>query len=208
MVKHSTDFLWQHLSRSPIDAGMAKPHEGAERVVSWMMREGRHSTHMREFGDEMCRRIVAAGIPIWRAFCSTKTLHPEIYGTAYVWRRDQPGAERLVATHGFQRSEGVVKSPIVAVENSGIAIRRRLHDSNCPMDFPVLAEFKNGGGTDYIALPLKYSSGEVNCITFSTDRADGFTEAEIDGLFGIADALAIIVELQSTRRIASYLMDT
>jgi adenylate cyclase len=187
---------------------MATQHEGAARVVSWMMREGRHSTHMREFGDEMCRRIVAAGIPIWRAFCSTKTLHPEIYGTAYVWRRDQPGAERLVATHGFQRTEGVVNSPVAAVENSGRPIRRRLQDADCPTDFPVLAEFRSGGGTDYIAMPLKYSSGAVNCISWSTDRAGGFTDSEIDGLFDVAEALAIIVELQSTRRIARHLMDT
>jgi hypothetical protein len=35
-----------------------------------MLKEGRHNTHMREFGDEMCRRIVAAGIPLWRGFCA------------------------------------------------------------------------------------------------------------------------------------------
>ncbi len=86
---------------------MSGQHEGAARVVAWMMREGRHMTRMREFGDEMCRRIVTADIPIWRAFCSTTTLHPEISGTAYVWKRDQPGAERLTAPHGFQRTDEV-----------------------------------------------------------------------------------------------------
>jgi adenylate cyclase len=173
-----------------------------------MMREGRHLSNMREFGDQMCRRIVAAGIPIQRAFCSTKTLHPEVYGTAYLWRRDQPGAERLTAPHGFQRTDEMVSSPIVAVEKSGVMLRRRLCDANCPMDFPVLAEFKSAGGTDYLALPLKYSSGEINSITFATDRADGFTEAEVAGLADVAEALAIIVEVQSTRRIARHLMDT
>jgi adenylate cyclase len=187
---------------------MASRNEGAAQVVTWMMREGRHMTHMREFGDGMCRRIVATGIPLWRAFCSTRTLHPEIYGTAYVWRRDQPGAERLTALHGFQRTEEVAASPVTAVQNSGLPIRRRLYDPNCPMDFPVLGEFKKAGGTDYVAMPLKYSSGAINCITWATDRANGFTDAEVDGLTEIAEALAIIVELQSTRRIASHLMDT
>jgi adenylate cyclase len=161
---------------------MPKEHAGAAGVVIWLMREGRHITHMREFGDEMCRRIVAAGIPIQRAFCSTKTLHPEVYGTAYLWRRDQPGAERLTARHGFQRTDEMVTSPVVAVEKSGVMLRRRLCDANCPLDFPVLAKFKSAGGTDYLALPLKYSSGEINCITFSTDRAGGFTDAEVEGL--------------------------
>ena len=76
------------------------------------------------------------------------------------------------------------------------------------MDFPVLGELKSAGGTDYLALPLKYSSGEINCITFSTDRTDGFTDAEVAGLAEVAEALAIIVEVQSTRRIARHLMDT
>ena len=57
-------------------------HDGAARVVAWMMRDGRHLTHMREFGDEMCLRIVAEGIPLWRAFCSVATLHPQIAATA------------------------------------------------------------------------------------------------------------------------------
>ena len=39
---------------------MAEQHEGAAAVVSWMMREGRHMTHMRELGDEMCHRVVTS----------------------------------------------------------------------------------------------------------------------------------------------------
>ena len=42
-------------------------HEGATEVVRWMLSDARHSTHMRDFGGEMCGRIVAAGIPIWRS---------------------------------------------------------------------------------------------------------------------------------------------
>ncbi len=165
-------------------------------------------TRMREFGDEMCRRIVAAGIPIWRAFCTATTLHPEISGTAYVWRRNQPGAQRITATHAFQQSEEMATSPIAVVRKSGRSLRRRLHDPDCPMDYPVLSEFKNAGGTDYVAMPMTCSSGEVNCITWATDRAGGFTDQEIEGLTGVAEALAIIVQLQSTRRIARHLMDT
>ena len=76
-------------------------NEGAAAVVQWMLREGRHLTHMREFGDEMCRRIVAAGIPLSRAFCSVGTLHPQIAASAYVWKRDAAGAAcvELPANH-------------------------------------------------------------------------------------------------------------
>jgi len=72
----------------------------------------------------------------------------------------------------------------------------------------VLGQFKGDGGTDYAAMPMICSSGEINSITWLTDRAGGFSDDEIAGLANVANALAIIVELQATRRIARHLMDT
>src|SRR5260370_34395408 len=117
-------------------------HEGAARVVEWMMRDGRHSTHMREFGDEMCRRIVAAAIPLWRAFSSVGTLHPQIAASAYIWRRATPGAIRVTATHSFPSEPEFATSPIAEVQRTGRMIRRRLQDPGCPLDYPVLSQFK------------------------------------------------------------------
>jgi adenylate cyclase len=183
-------------------------HDGAARVVEWMMRDGRHLTHMREFGDEMCRRIVAAGIPLWRAFCAVGTLHPQIAATAYIWRRSTPGAVRFTANHSFENDPEFTTSPIAEVQRTGRMIRRQLHDPACALDYPALSEFKSEGGTDYAAMPMICSSGEINSITWLTDRAGGFSDDEIGGLGAVAEALAIIVELQATRRIARHLMDT
>jgi adenylate cyclase len=183
-------------------------HEGAARVVEWMMRDGRHVTHMREFGDEMCRRIVDAGIPLWRAFCAVGTLHPQIAATAYIWRRNAPGAARFTASHELSRGPEFSNSPVATVQRTGKMIRRKLYDPACPIDYDVLAEFRGEGGTDYAAMPMLCSSGEVNSITWLCDRAGGFTDNEIAGLTSVAEALAIIVELQATRRIARHLMDT
>lgn len=182
-------------------------HEGAAAVVDWMVREGRHMTHMREFGDEMCRRISAAGIPIWRAFCSVATLHPQIAAAAYIWRRGKQGAVRLTASHDFLQAGEFASSPIAEVGRAGMMIRRRLCDPECPMDFPALAQFQKEGATDYAAMPMRCSSEEVNCITWSTDHDGGFTDAEIRGLASITEALALIVELQSSRRITRHLLD-
>jgi adenylate cyclase len=173
-----------------------------------MMRDGRHVTHMREFGDEMCRRIVAAGIPLWRAFCAVGTLHPQIAATAYIWRRSTPGAVRFTADHSFENDPEFTTSPIAEVQRTGRMIRRRLYDAACALDYPALSEFKSEGGTDYAAMPMICSSGEINSITWLTYRAGGFSEDEVTGLASVAEALAIIVELQATRRIARHLMDT
>ena len=173
-----------------------------------MLDEGRYDTRMREFGAEMCRRIVAEGIQISRAFCYVGTLHPLVGAAAYVWKRGDPGATRVLGARGIEDSAEFINSPITQVRTTQRALRRRLNDPACPFDFPVLAQFKSEGGTDYLVLPMRCSDGEVNAITFLTDRAEGFTEDEVAGLEHVAQVLGIIVELQSARRIGKILMDT
>jgi adenylate cyclase len=187
---------------------MNEQDHAASDVVRWMLKEGRHNTHMREFGDEMCRRIVAAGIPLWRGFCAVGTLHPQVAATAYVWRRDEIGARRETASHARVQTPELAQSPVREVRKTGRMLRRRLADPDCPQDYPVLPVLRQQGGTDYVAMPMLCSGGAINAITWVTDRAGGFTDREIEALSEVAEALAIIVELQSTRRVARSLLDT
>jgi adenylate cyclase len=185
------------------------PKSGAVEVVNWMLSRGRHDTHMRKFGDQMCRRIVAAGIPLWRASCSVATLHPQVVTSAYTWRReDAGGAVRRAAPHAFTESPEWTRSPVAELKRTGRRIRRKICDPACPLDYPIVEELRAAGGTDYVVMPMICSSGEINTISWATDRPGGFSEAELADLTAIADALAIIVELQSTRRVARYLLDT
>lgn len=173
-----------------------------------MLSEGRRHARMREFGEQMCGRIIAAGIPIWRAFCAVGTLHPLVAASAYIWSRDQPGTARVLAEHGILASPEFMQSPIAAARREGRTIRRRLVDPACPIDFAVLAKFKSEGGTDYIAIPMARSDGGANVVTFLTDYRGGFSDAEVAGLEEIAQVLGLIVELQSSRRTAKSLLET
>jgi adenylate cyclase len=201
--------------KTAVDAGLTSAtgaanaiHPGAARVVAWMLHEGRAYTHMRQFGDEMCRRVVEAGIPLWRAFCAIRTLHPQIAASAYVWRRGETGAERRTAEHGIEKTPAFAQSPLTEVSRTGQAIRRRLADPEIELDYEILKTFRTEGGTDYIAMPMVFSSGEINCISWLTDRPGGFTDAEITGLADVAEMLTVLVETQTHRRIVRILMDT
>lgn len=187
---------------------IAPTHIDAGAVLRWMLSEGRYDTRMREFGTEMCQKIVAAGIQISRAFCYVGTLHPQVGATAYVWKRGDAGATRVLGARGIKDSPEFINSPITQVRTTRQPLRRRLIDPACPLDFPVLAQFKSEGGTDYLALPMRCSDGGVNAITFLTDQAEGYSEDEVAGLEQIAQVLGIIVELQSARRIEKILMET
>jgi adenylate cyclase len=173
-----------------------------------MLHEGRSNTHMREFGDDMCRRVVEAGIPLWRAFCAIRTLHPQIAASAYVWRRGEGTAERRTAQHGIEKTPAFTQSPLAEVTRTGQTIRRRLEDPEANLDYEVLKTFRSEGGTDYVAMPMVFSSGEINSISWLTDRPGGFSDIEIAGLTDVAEMLTVIVETQTHRRIVSALLDT
>jgi adenylate cyclase len=80
------------------------PHEGSAEAVRWMLSDGRGNTRAREFGAEICRRIYAAGIPIWRGFCFVYTLYPQVQAAAYSWNREEAGAMRVVAGYDLSNS--------------------------------------------------------------------------------------------------------
>ncbi len=196
-------------AKTEVHTGAASAiHPGAARVVAWMLHEGRANTHMRGFGDDMCRRVVEAGIPLWRAFCAIRTLHPQNAASAYVWRRGETGAERRTAEHGIEKTPAFDQSPIAEVQRTGLRIRRCLENPNVPLDYEVLETFRKEGSTDYVAMPMVFSSGEINCISWLTDRPGGFIDAEIAGLADVAEMLTVLVETQTYRRIVRVLMDT
>ena len=188
-------------------SAMETVENNASAVVSWMLREGRFNTRMREFGRELCQRIVAAGIPIVRSFCCVGTLHPQIAASAYIWKRGESLSTRIPGEYGLETRADFAQSPLMAARQTRQVVRRRLDDSasfNCS----AVAEFRGESGTDYVALPMVFSNGEVNVISFLTDRPSGFSENDISSLEEIAQALGILVELQSARRIAKTLLDT
>ena len=115
---------------------------------------------------------------------------------------------RLLATRDMIDDPQYAGSPPLFVRKTGKTIRRRLMDPDCPMDFTILADFRERGGTDYIARPLHLSDGGRYSITWATDHPAGFSESDLKELDRIEQMLALIVELQSTRRIAGILLDT
>lgn len=180
----------------------------AQAVIRWMLHEGRLNPRGREFTAELCERMLAAGFPIYRSFCGVDILHPLIKGTAYVWQRGAPASRRLDASHAMAETDEIRLSPPRYVQRTGEILRRRLEDPACPMDFAVLNEFRAAGGTDYLALPMRASTGSISTITLLSDRPGGFDDGDVAGLTEIVDVLAVIVELQSARRTAKTLLDT
>src|SRR3546814_15615621 len=74
-------------------------------------------------------------------------------------------------------------SPLPLIFKGAAAIRRRLDVPEETMDFPVLADLRELGATDYVAMPLAFSDGMINFMTWATDRPGGFSTGELTVLW-------------------------
>ncbi|MGH7054881.1 MAG: adenylate/guanylate cyclase domain-containing protein [Stellaceae bacterium] len=186
-------------------SGLAAPVQGGD-LVRWLLAEGPRIDSEVELFDELCWRLVGDGIPLWRANLHIGTLHPQIRGFGARWWRERKITEEYRVLHGARSTEEYRKSPIRATIERGVRFRRRLVEEDG--EYPLLAKIHLAGGRDYFALPLNRTLQTYPAVSWTTDRPQGFTEAEIAALEAINPALAAIVETRAVRHIGANLLDT
>jgi adenylate cyclase len=184
----------------------------ASPVVAWLLTEGWSITDPTELVERLAKRLVAAGLPLWRLVCLIRTLHPQVIGTRYIWRRDS-GVTNLrykeySPSHDVLQTSQYVDSPLAAIlDGAAGGIRRRLDIPGVELDFSILKELHAEGGTDYVAMPLVFSDGQINAITFTADRPGGFTTPELQQMCELLPVLARLLEVRAMRRTAKTLLD-
>ena len=176
-------------------------------VVDWLIDGARSAPQPQQVLAELSERLAACGIPLWRVAVFVRTLHPNVMGRRFIWR---PGAQIEVSEAPFELLETAEfrDNPIARVYETGRAIRRKLTDPNSAVDFPVLADLRAQGVTDYLASPLFFTDGAIHVVTCTTREPGGFTDTQVAGIEAIITPLARVAEIRALRRTASTLLDT
>jgi len=182
------------------------PADSIDAVIAWLVDGARSAAQAQDVLTELCARLVDCDVPLWRVAVYVNTLHPHVMARRFVWR---PGEAATVEEASFElaNDRNFLASPIARIRASGETIRRRLADPDCPIDFDVLAEMRADGGADYLALPLRFTNGEVHAATFATRQPGGFGEPQVRALERVAPALARVAEVRALRRTAINLLD-
>lgn len=178
-----------------------------EGLIAWLLDEARFYPRTREVIEQLCQRLVAAGVPLMRVVVNVRTIHPQIFATNYRWER---GGKALIFApgHDIVNDPEYLNSPFKMIHDGAGGIRRRLEDADVEMDFPVLKSLKAEGATDYLVAPIVFGDGVVNAVSFATDRPGGFSLEELGLLYDLLPILTLILEAQSIRRMATALLDT
>lgn len=174
-------------------------------VIDWLIDGARSASRVDLFIAEACERMVACGIPLWRVGVFVRTLHPNMLGRHFVWRKD--GSATMGAMpHGDQDEDYFLSSPLAIVFEQGQEVRRRLVDAGAG-NVPFFAEMREEGASDYIALPLLMSDGTIHAVSWITQHPDGFSEAQVGDIRAMMPALTRMIEVWLLRRTAAGLLD-
>ncbi|HEY1941021.1 MAG TPA: adenylate/guanylate cyclase domain-containing protein [Roseiarcus sp.] len=183
-----------------------QPPVNIDAVAAWLVDGARSASRSEDVLTELCERLCASGLPLWRVAVYVYTLHPEVAARRFLWRPDK-GTSVAEASFAMAAQQDHVASPIIHVRSTGETIRRPIGDPDCPMDFAFFDELRAEGVSDYLAVPLRFTNGEVHVATFSTRRPGGFGDAHVDALEGIVPPLARVAEVRALRRTAVNLLD-
>jgi class 3 adenylate cyclase/uncharacterized protein (DUF427 family) len=158
----------------------------------------------RTFIDEM----LALEIPLWRFNLIVRTLHPQLMAVAYRWWLKRGEVMEEYVSYDMLTRPQYLNSPLAAIIEGAGGIRRRLDGRDPVLDYPVLADLHREGATDYVAMPMTFSDGQVNVITLASSKRDGFSTGDLGHVYEILPVLGRLYEVHAMRYRANTLLDT
>ncbi|MGZ5911650.1 MAG: adenylate/guanylate cyclase domain-containing protein [Reyranella sp.] len=173
-------------------------------LARWFVTQAYRITDTGQLIAAAGEQLVAAGIPLYRLAYFQLTLHPEFAGKAYAWRRGH-GVKVSEAPHGLMERSEYLDNPLPPVFEQRRTVRVRLEAVE--PQAPILQQLKQDGATDYVALPLLFTTGHVDALSVVSDRPGGFSAVDLDRMFQLQFAFTRIVETHSLRDTAENLLD-
>src|SRR5262249_40151755 len=122
----------------------------------WAVREGLRRAPAAPLFEDFCRRLVAFGVPLWRAFAGMRTLHPQWAGYTYTWWRDRDAVHPERRERGKIYDQDLRDSPYWHLRDAAtgsdmpLRLRRRLIGDDAQRDFPVVEQLAIAVATDYV----------------------------------------------------------
>jgi len=185
---------------------MAAHALNVESIVEWLDGGAEPARRPQDLLHQLCHRLVDQGVPLHRVAVFVRTLHPNVAGRGFIWHQPSNAVEIVSAPVGIQDTDQYLRSPLKIVFTQHVEVRRRVCDG-CTLDFPILEELRDEGGTDFLALPVKFISGEVHAASFATRRPGGFNEAHVAALRRIMPPFSRVAEIYAWQRTARNILD-
>ncbi len=176
-------------------------------TAQWLTGHDGKSLSAAALFEGLCQRLLVEGMPLLRASCALPAMHPQIYARGLVWNKAE-GAREIAREHGVTDTSAYYDSPVAVIHQGAAAVRRRLDVAEPQLDFPVVRELKEQGATDYVAMPLRFTSGHVSFISWACDAPGGFSTAALGLLWDLLPLIALRLEIESAYGMTDDLLTT
>jgi adenylate cyclase len=177
-------------------------------TATWLLRHEGRPLSLADIIGSFADRMVQEGLPLWRVSVGVLTIHPEVLSRGIFWRRGGLPREET-RPHGIERTPAYLDNPVALIHQGLGALRRRLEGAEAYLDFPLMRELRDEGGTDYVIMPLATTQGgPPNWISFATDRKGGFSKADLARIDFLLPLLALRVELECAYHGKRSLLET
>jgi adenylate cyclase len=167
---------------------------GIVRLRDWLLTEGRNE----EAGAALtgfAERLNDLGVPVDRIFTAIEALHTEYAGIGRSWTREEGPSVRLLP-HGERREVVYKKSPFAHVNRTGEWLLLDLSETPDSL-FPIVPELKAAGYRHYLTVPIRFTNGAENGVSFATRVPDGFGPQALEILRAIMPTFATVTELRA-----------
>jgi class 3 adenylate cyclase/uncharacterized protein (DUF427 family) len=184
---------------------LARP---ANPYAAWLVRSTWHLATPQELVAALAAMLVDSGVALTRLRLIVRTLHPQLFSTGYGWAATDQRVEVRELPYSMLETADYLESPLYPIFEGAGGVRRRLDVAEPLLDFPILETLHGQGATDYVAMPMQFTDGQINVISLVTDRPGGFTTLELGNLYEVLPLLSRLFEVHALRRTAVTLLDT
>jgi adenylate cyclase len=181
---------------------------GANPLAQWLMHDAWNAKSIDDLVYKFCCGMVEYGIPIHRFRLIIRTLHPQLYARIFTWKNGEPEVSEFRANRTIVDAEQFTNSPFAPILEGAGGVRRRLDTDNPQLDYPILKDLAEEGATDYVAMPMVFSDGQVNAFSLSSDRKGVFSTDDLGYIYEVIPIISRLIEMHYLRQTAATLLDT
>ncbi len=161
-------------------------------LIAWLLGPDDQGDRITSVVEELCERLLDAGLPIDRYGSSTSMVTAEHDAIGRVWKRGE-GVTQTVYVRPEDDDPEYLTSPFYEAAQTRQWVELWLADT--PDDrFGIVPSLKRSGYTHYLCAPINLSNGADGWVTFATARESGFSEQDLLTIAFVLPALSTRID--------------